>query len=107
VRSSTFHDFAGIHFLLQGKRYFLKLLLPNHSSGAIDKTSAHNDMKFKADILLFRHLIKNVMFADRLCGLVVGVPGCRQRSRVRFPELPEFLSSIESGRGFSQPCEHK
>jgi hypothetical protein len=27
---------------------------------------------------------------DRLCGLVVGVPGSRQRSRVRFPGLPDF-----------------
>jgi hypothetical protein len=38
---------------------------------------------------------------DRLCDLVVRVPGYRsiqiQRSRVRFPALPDFLRSSGSG----------
>jgi hypothetical protein len=30
-----------------------------------------------------------------------------QRSRVRFPALPDFLSSSGSGTGSTQPCEYK
>jgi hypothetical protein len=36
---------------------------------------------------------------DRLCGLVVRVSGCSHRSQVRFPALPDFLSSGGSGTG--------
>jgi hypothetical protein len=36
---------------------------------------------------------------DRLCGLVVTVP----RSWVRFPALPDFLSTSGSGTGSTQP----
>jgi hypothetical protein len=37
---------------------------------------------------------------DRLCGLVVRVPGYKiQRTRSRFPALPDFLSGGGSGRG--------
>ena len=39
---------------------------------------------------------------DRLCGLVVREI---QRSRVRFPALPDFLSSSGSGTGSTQPRE--
>jgi hypothetical protein len=35
---------------------------------------------------------------DRLCGLVIRVPGYR-RTRVRFPGLPDFLRSSGSGTG--------
>jgi len=43
---------------------------------------------------------------DRLCGLVVRVSGYRlQRSRVRSPALPDFLSSRGSGTGSTQPRE--
>jgi hypothetical protein len=31
------------------------------------------------------------IFIDRLCGLVLGVPGYRSRGRVRFPALPVGL----------------
>jgi hypothetical protein len=38
--------------------------------------------------------------ADRLCGLVIKSPWLQiQRSRVRFPELPDFLRSSRSARG--------
>jgi len=40
---------------------------------------------------------------DRLCGLVVRVSGYRYR--VRSPALPDFLSSIGSGTGSTQPRE--
>ena len=43
--------------------------------------------------------------SDRLCGLVVRVSGYIQRSRVRFPALPDFLSSSGSGTGSTQPRE--
>jgi hypothetical protein len=46
--------------------------------------------------LIFRALrvavgISNRMIVcDRICGLVVGIPGYRSEVRVRFPELPDF-----------------
>jgi hypothetical protein len=46
------------------------------------------------------------LLQDRLCGLVVRVPGCRSRDPVRFPELPDFLRSSGSGTGFTQPREY-
>ena len=43
---------------------------------------------------------------DRLCGLVVKSFWLQiQRSRVRFPALPDFLSSSGSGTGSTQPRE--
>jgi hypothetical protein len=30
-----------------------------------------------------------------------------QMSRVRFPELPDFLTTVESGTGSTQPCADK
>jgi hypothetical protein len=36
---------------------------------------------------------------------VVRISGYRSRSRVRFPELPDFLSSSGSGTGSAQPRE--
>jgi hypothetical protein len=44
-------------------------------------------------------------FSDRLCGLVVRVSGYIQRSWVRFPALPDFLSSSGSGTGSTHPRE--
>jgi hypothetical protein len=41
--------------------------------------------------------------SDRLCGLVVRVPGCRHRSLVRIPALPDFLRSSGSETGSTQP----
>jgi hypothetical protein len=44
---------------------------------------------------------------ERLCGLVVRVPGYRnQRTRVRLPALPDFLRSSGSGTGSTQPREY-
>jgi hypothetical protein len=41
---------------------------------------------------------------DHLYGVVVRLPGYTpQRSRVRFPALSDFLSSIGSGTGSTQP----
>jgi hypothetical protein len=45
----------------------------------------------------------NVKLANRLCGLVVRVPGYRSEVRVRFPALPDFLKSSGSGTGSTQP----
>ena len=45
------------------------------------------------------------MKRDRLCGLVVRVSGYRYRGRVRFPTLPDFLSSSGSGTVSTQPRE--
>jgi hypothetical protein len=47
-----------------------------------------------------------IRLLDRLCGLVVRVPGYRfSRSRVPFPSLPDFLRSSGSGTGSTQPRE--
>jgi hypothetical protein len=44
--------------------------------------------------------IRYVEESDRLCGLVVRVPGFRSRGPgVGFPALPDFLRSSGSGRG--------
>jgi hypothetical protein len=44
---------------------------------------------------------------DRLCGLVVGVPGYRSRGlgSIRFPALPDFLRSSEFGTRSTQSRE--
>jgi hypothetical protein len=43
---------------------------------------------------------------DRLCGLVVRVPGYRSRGPgFDSPALPDFLSSGGSGTGLTQPRE--
>jgi hypothetical protein len=42
---------------------------------------------------------------DRLCGLVVRVPGYRSRVPVSTPSLPDLLSS-GSGTGSTQPREY-
>jgi hypothetical protein len=44
---------------------------------------------------------------DRLCGLVVRVPGYRSEVQVPFTALPDFLRSIGFGKGFTQPREYK
>jgi hypothetical protein len=41
--------------------------------------------------------------SDRLCGLVVRVPGYRSEVCVRFPSLTDFLRSTGSGMGYTQP----
>ena len=48
-----------------------------------------------------------VVFCDRLCGLSSGQSFWLQiqRSRVRFPALPDFLNSGGSGTGSTQPRE--
>jgi hypothetical protein len=43
---------------------------------------------------------------NRLCGLVVRVPGYRYRGRVRFPTLTHFLRSGGPGTGSTQPREY-
>jgi hypothetical protein len=43
---------------------------------------------------------------DRICGLVVSVPGYRSRGPgFDSPALPDFLRSGESGTGSTQPRE--
>jgi hypothetical protein len=43
---------------------------------------------------------------DRPCGLVVKSFWLQiQGSEVRFPALPDFLSSSGSETGYAQPCE--
>ena len=44
-----------------------------------------------------------ILSYNRLCGLVVRLQ--IQRSRVRSPALPDFLSSSGSGTGSTQPRE--
>jgi hypothetical protein len=55
---------------------------------------------------LLHHLIRSVYF-HRLCGLVVRFLATDPEAQVRFPAIPDFLSSSGSGTGFTQPCEHK
>jgi hypothetical protein len=43
---------------------------------------------------------------DRLCGLVVRVPGYRSRGRVQFPAIQDFPRSSWSGTGSTQPREY-
>jgi hypothetical protein len=43
---------------------------------------------------------------DRLCGLVVRVPGTDPEVRVRFAALPDFLRSSKSGTGSTQLREY-
>jgi hypothetical protein len=51
--------------------------------------------------------LRNVeQYLDRLCGLVVSFWLQIQRSRVRFPALPDFLRSRGSGPGFTQPRDY-
>jgi hypothetical protein len=56
-----------------------------------------------AQAFSFIHIFFKINVMDRLCGLMVRVPG--YRSRVRFPALPDFLSS-GSGTGSTQPREY-
>jgi hypothetical protein len=42
---------------------------------------------------------------DRLCGLVVIVPGYRSRGPGSIPELPDFLRGSGAGTGPAQPRE--
>jgi hypothetical protein len=43
------------------------------------------------------------IFVDRLCGLTVRACLLTERSRVRFPAIPDFLSNIGSRTGSTQP----
>jgi hypothetical protein len=43
---------------------------------------------------------------DRLCGLMVRVPGYRSRGPGSIPALPDFLRSSGSGTGSTQPREY-
>jgi hypothetical protein len=43
---------------------------------------------------------------DRLCGLVVRVPGYRTRGPGLIPGAPDFLRSSGSGTGSTQPHEY-
>jgi hypothetical protein len=43
---------------------------------------------------------------DRLCGLVVRVPGYRSRSPGSIPDAADFLKSNGSGTGSTQPREY-
>jgi hypothetical protein len=44
-----------------------------------------------------------VFLFDRLCGLVVGLPGYRSGGPGSIPALPDFLRSSGSGTGSTQP----
>jgi hypothetical protein len=46
------------------------------------------------------------LIIDRLCDLVVRVPGYRSRVWVRFPVLQDFLRSSGSGTESTQPHEY-
>jgi hypothetical protein len=69
------------------------------------KTRFHS-AQFQFNIY-FTFLLTITVFKDRLCGLEVRVPGWYQRSRVRLPALPDFLSSSGTGTGSTQPREDK
>jgi hypothetical protein len=58
------------------------------------------------DGLLCRNSENSDFNFDRLCGLVVRVPGYRSRDLVRFTALPDFLRSSGPGTGSSQPREY-
>jgi hypothetical protein len=53
----------------------------------------------RTQIVLYKISFENDRSSDRLCGLVVRVPG------YRFPGLPDFLKSSGSGTGSTQPRE--
>jgi hypothetical protein len=57
---------------------------------------------------IYLSLLLNVLFwdSDRLCGLVVSSWLHIQKSRLRFPALPDFLIRSESETGSTQPREH-
>jgi hypothetical protein len=46
------------------------------------------------------------LLKSRLSGLAVRVPGYRSRGPVRFPTLPDFLTSSGSGRVSTQPRDY-
>jgi hypothetical protein len=46
-------------------------------------------------------------FRDRLCGLVVNVPGYRSRGPAWVPSATRFSENSGSGTGSTQPCEYK
>jgi hypothetical protein len=52
------------------------------------------------------NLATYVLLCYRLCDLVVRVLGYRPEVRFRFPALPDFLRSSESGTGSTQPREY-
>jgi hypothetical protein len=54
---------------------------------------------YGAGKIKFNILVRIPEGKDRLCGLVVRVPG------YRFPALPDFLRSSGSGTGSTQPRE--
>jgi hypothetical protein len=62
----------------------------------------HRCLQFVSMIFIHTCVIFTyICFNDRLCGLVVRVPGYRSR----FPVLPDFLRSSETGTGSTQPRE--
>jgi hypothetical protein len=62
-------------------------------------------IQFKYVMELLRFVV-NSEYDDRLCGLVVRVPGYRSRGPGSIPALPDFLRSSGSGTGFTQPREY-
>jgi hypothetical protein len=50
--------------------------------------------------------VRTLNMSDCLCGLVVAFLATDPEARVRFPALPDFLRSIVSGTGPTQPREY-
>jgi hypothetical protein len=55
--------------------------------------------------IAYTELSSIIRLDDRLCGLVVRVPGYRSRGPGSIPTLPDFLRSSGSGTGSTQPRE--
>jgi hypothetical protein len=70
--------------------------------------TAHVVNNFRRLVSIMSKMFRDVLETDRLCGLVVGLPGCRLRGPgVRFPGLEDFPRSSGSGTDPLSPCEEK
>jgi hypothetical protein len=71
----------------------------------------HNHVFHKSIAKLIKITQNNLssynLYSDRLCGLVVRVPGYKSRGPgVVFPALPNFMRSSGYGTGSTQPHEY-
>jgi hypothetical protein len=99
-----------LHFVSAPARWpfrcelFLTLTRIFHSSRMCSSPTKGQSRLINILLLLVLHA-KDETFC--LCGLVVKSSWLHiQTSRVRFPELPYFMRSSESGTGSAQPCEY-
>ena len=69
------------------------------SSGLVRCKQPHSSLTMYCDTILHD---KKYLILD--CNIFLSIVQI-QRSRVRFPALPDFLSSSGSGTGSTQPCE--